>query len=580
MTERAERRLAAIVAADVAGYSRLIGVDEEGTLAALHSSRRELLDPLIAEHGGRIANTAGDSLLLEFASVVDAVRYAVDMQRGMTARYSDVASDRRLQFRVGVHLGDVVVSAGDLLGDGVNIAARIESVATPAGIAISDDAYRQVRGRLDAEWRDGGEHDLKNIAHPVQIWRWREGESAPLDAPPTRPDKPSLAVLPFANRSADPAQDYFTDGMTEDIITDLSKVSALFVIARNTTFAYKGQRPEVSEVCLDLGVRYVLEGSVRRAGDQVRISAQLVDGDAGGEVWAERYDRGIEDVFAVQDEVTREIVAALRVELTPAEEQRRESRPEIGPEVRDLLYRARTHIYHFGPDAIREARALVEEAIAIDPNAATAHGMLALIHNANYLNRWNDWHGNSVEDALACARRATEIDPNDAMGRAAEAYCHIWRGDLASAETAAQRCLELEPNPRQGLSALGQVRDFQGRHAEAVPLFEQAFRLDPQFDLALLLLGRAFFALARDGEAEASFEARLQRNPNTDTTRAYLAAVLGQTGRGEAARQVWTEMLEINPEFDAARMRDTLPYAVPTWFDRFYEGLAKAEISV
>ncbi len=217
MTECAERRLAAIVAADVAGYSRLIGTDEEGTLAALQSSRRELIDSLIAEHGGHIANTADDSLLLGFASVVDAVRCALEMQRGMTARYIDVPTDRRLQFRVGVHLGDAVVSAGDLLGDGVNIAARIESVATPAGIAISDDAYRQVRGRLDAEWRDGGEHDLKNIAHPVQLWRWRDGESAPLDAPPIRPDKPSLAVLPFTNRSADPAQDYFTDGMTEDI---------------------------------------------------------------------------------------------------------------------------------------------------------------------------------------------------------------------------------------------------------------------------------------------------------------------------------------------------------------------------
>ena len=319
---------------------------------------------------------------------------------------------------------------------------------------------------------------------------------------------------------------------------------------------------------------------MRRAGDQVRISAQLVDGDAGSEVWAERYDRSIEDVFAVQDEVTREIVTALRVELTPAEERRHETRPEMGPEVRDLLYRARTHIYHFGPDAIREARALVEEAIAIDPDAATAHGMLALIHSANYLNRWNDRHANSVEDALACARHATEIDPNDAMGGAAEAYCHIWRVDLEAAEVAALRCLELEPNSRQGLSALGQVRDFQGRHAEAVPLFEQAFRLDPQFDLALLLLGRAFFALGRDGEAEASFDARLQRNTKTNTTRAYLVTVLGQTGRGEAARQVWTEILEINPRFDAARMRHTLPYTVPTWFDRFYGGLAKADIDI
>ncbi len=582
MMDTVPRRLAAILAADIAGYTRLVGMDEEATITALRSHRAQLLDGLVERHGGRVANTAGDSIVIEFPSAVEAIRCAIAVQRGMAARNDGVAPERRIQFRIGINVGDVVAQGDDLLGDGVNIAARLEGLSAPGGIVLSANAFEYADGKIDAQFNDGGEHAVKNITRPLRIWRWAgDGENvatAPVknEELPRHPVKPSIAVLPFNNMSGDPEQEYFADGMTEDIITDLSKASGLLVIARNSSFAYKGRSPDVRQVCRELGVAFVLEGSVRRAGGRIRVNAQLIAGSDGGHIWAERYDHDLEDIFVVQDELTREIVAALRVKLTPMEEKRRENRRKVNPEAYDYFYRGRSLLLRFSPQTMIESRRMLERAIEIDPHMASAYAVLALLSNAEYLNRWNNANDDTLAEALALAERACEIDKNDSFGYAALCMCHIWHRQLDAAETAGERCLELDSNSAVGCSALGQVLDFRGRHERALELFRRSFKMDPHYDMALILLGRAQFALGRDEEAESSFRQRIIRNPNTDTTRAYLAALYGATGRIDEARRVWQELLAVNPDFDPERMRVTLPYEVPTWFDRFYGGLEKA----
>jgi adenylate cyclase len=320
--QRVQRRLAAILAGDVAGYSRLMGADEEGTLSRLNVHRREFLEPKIADHRGRIVKRTGDGVLIEFASAVDATRCAVEIQHGMVERNALVPQDKRIELRIGIHVGDVMIEDGDIFGDGVNIAARLEGIASPGGICISDDAYRQVRGKLDANFQDAGEHELKNIARPVQVYQLHPGGDAKQAPALALPDKPSIAVLPFQNLSGDPEQEYFADGMVEDIITGLSRIKWLFVIARNSTFTYKGRPVDVKQVGRELGVRYVLEGSVRKATDRVRITGQLVDTATGAHVWAERYDRRLEDIFALQDEITLNVVGAIEPSLRYAEIER------------------------------------------------------------------------------------------------------------------------------------------------------------------------------------------------------------------------------------------------------------------
>lgn len=568
---RNDRRLAAVLAADVVGYTRLMEQDSEGTVAAWQLARGEIIDPTIADHAGRIVKHTGDGFLSEFSTVQDAVQCAVEMQQALAAG--------KLDFRMGIHLGDIIDDGEDIHGEGVNIAARIESLATPGGIFISASVHEQVRNRLDHPYEDMGEHEVKHFSAPVRVYSVGLACAPPGESEAgvfALPDKPSIAVLPFDNMSGDAEQEYFADGMTEDIITDLSKASGLFVIARNSSFAYKGQSPDIRQVCRELGVRHVLEGSVRKAGKRVRISAQLIEGSGGGHIWAERYDRDLEDIFAVQDEVTREIVSALQVELTPAEQVGREGRRKVNPEAFDFLYRGRQSLIKFTPEALSEARKMLEQAIGIDPEFASAYAVLSLILNANYLNHWNDWTEDTPDQALAMAQRACAIDPGDGTSFFALALCQIWRGQLAEAEASAKRSLVLKPNSYDGLGALGQVYDFQGEHEKAVDLFQQAYRQDPHFDMSLLLAGRAQFALGRDDEAEANFRRRLVHTPKSDTTHAYLAALYGATGRLDEARQTWQALMELNPDFDAARIRKTLPYQTSTWFDRFYGGLENA----
>ena len=328
--QRIQRRLAAILAADVVGYSRLMERDEASTLTALKARRKEVLDPLIVRHQGRVFKELGDATLAEFGSAVNAVECAAELQQAMAAANADVPEESRIVLRIGVNLGDVMIEGTDLYGDGVNVAARLEGLAEPGGVAISDMVHEHLRGRIGIDFVDRGMHEVKNIQRPVHVWAWSPDMSAgdslkTANGAPTMPSRPSIAVLPFDNMSGDPEQGYFADGITEDIITDLSKVSGLFVIARNSSFAYKGKSPDVRQVSRELGVRYVLEGSVRRAASRIRINAQMIDGATGGHLWAERYDRDLSDIFAVQDEVTRTIVGALKVKLTEGEEARRES---------------------------------------------------------------------------------------------------------------------------------------------------------------------------------------------------------------------------------------------------------------
>ncbi|APG83574.1 adenylate/guanylate cyclase domain-containing protein [Sinorhizobium americanum] len=584
--ETIRRRLAAILAADVVGYSRLMERDEKSTHTLLMARWKEVLEPLVETHQGRVFKRTGDGMLVEFGSAVNAVECAAALQQAMAAANRATPDERAILLRVGVNLGDIMVEDSDLYGDGVNVAARIEALADPGGVAISDGIHEYVHGRIGLGFVDGGYHAVKNIERQVHIWTWSPDDrtSAPVEiagkAPPQLPKKPSIAVLPFDNMSGDPEQGYFADGITEDIITDLSKVSGLFVIARNSSFAYKGTTPDIRKVSRDLGVRYVLEGSVRRAADRIRINAQMIDGTTGGHLWAERYDRGLEDIFAVQDEVTRTIVNALRVKLTAGEEERREVRGKVDPEAYDLLVRARQAIVQFNAQSSLEARGMLQRAIAIDPALAAAYASLAIIALTDFINRWNDATPEYLTQALELARKAIDTDDTEPLGPHALSLALSWMRRLDEAEDAAQRAIELDPNLASAQTALGTIRDFQGRHEEALELYARAHRLDPQFDLSLHFQGRALLSLGRFDEAEIAFKRRLTLSPRSDMTRFYLACLYGRIGRHEEARRYWREVLEVNPSFSFDHLRRALPYRDPNLLDRLVDGLREAGISL
>jgi adenylate cyclase len=581
-----QRRLVAILVADVVGYSRLMEQDEIATLAELKVRWSEVVEPLLAQHQGRIFKRIGDGMLVEFGSAVAAVECAVELQKAMAVANGDAPADRHIVLRIGVNLGDVMVDGSDLYGAGVNEASRIEGLAAPGGVAIANAVHEHVRGRLSIDFVDGGRHEVKNIERPLHIWTWLPdaGTAATLEAasgaPQSLPSRPSIAVLPFDNMSGDPEQGYFADGITEDIITDLSKVSGLFVIARNSSFAYKGLAPDIRKVSRELGVRYVLEGSVRRIASRVRITAQMIDGTTGGHLWAERYDRDLEDVFAVQDEVTRTIVDALKVKLTAGEEARLENRGKIDPEAYDLIVRSRQTSLQLRPEAAMEARRMLERVIEIDPGLAISYARLSIISFAEYANQWNDATAENLTRALELARKAIETDDTEPQGFISLAVALSWMRRLDEAEQAAERALALAPNLADAYTGLGNIRDFQGRHEDAVALYTRAYRLDPQFDMSLHFMGRALLALGRFGEAEIAFKRRLTLMPRSDMSRFYLACLYGLTGRHEEARRYWQETLEVNPKFSIDHLKRTLPYKDPALLDRLVEGLRSAGIAV
>ena len=593
--ERTQRRLAAILAADVVGYSRLMGENEEGTLRALTAHTAEHVEPSVARHGGRIVKTTGDGLLAEFASVVDAVSCALDFQAGMRERNAGetggAGGDRAIEFRIGVNLGDIIIQDGDVFGDGVNIAARLEGLCDPGGIFVSGTVYDHVDGKLSVSFEDLGEKSLKNIVRPVRVYRalgdtaqaapaaeFRAAPAAEFQAA-ALPDKPSVAVLAFENMSGDPEQTYFAEGIAEDIITDLSKISGLFVIARNSSFAYQGKSVDLREVCRELNVRYILEGSVRRAGARVRINAQLIEGATGGHIWAERYDREIADIFAVQDEVSGEIVGALRVALTPDEKSSRAQRRKVDPEAYDLLVQGRERLYRFNAPAMAEARESFARAIDIDPDMPDAYAALSLSYSTEFVNGWNGPHDRHLAKAIDLAGQAIRIEPGNSQAYHALSLANLWARNFDAAESAARAAVSHNSNFAGGYSVLGTVCDLTGRHEEAIENAEKAISLDPRYDVAIHLLGRAQFALGRDEEAAASFERRLSLQPGSDNSRLFLAAIHGLAGRRDEAEQRWREILEINPDFSVARLREILPYNSGAVFERLEDGLRRAGIT-
>ncbi len=584
------RRLTTILAADIAGFSRLTGADEEGTVVRWRALRATLVDPTIAAHHGRLFKTTGDGALVEFGSVVDAVRAAVAIQEGIAAHEQTTPAERRIALRIGITLGDVMVEAdGDLMGDGVNIAARLEAIAEVGGIALSAGAYEQVRGKVDVVFVDAGEQSLKNIARPVRVWRWMRpgadrasGSAAAAAAPAAPREQPSIAVLPFANMSGDAEQEYFSDGITEDILTDLSKVAGLLVIARNSSFAYKGKAVDIRTVGRELGVRSVLEGSVRRAGNRVRITAQLIDAESGGHLWAERFDRDLDDIFAVQDEVTRKIVDALKIKLSPGEAAMLHGAQRVDSRAHDLYLLGRSVL--FGPIKNREvferAVDLFTQAVAEDPNYGEAHAGIAMAHILNTQNYWTeDW-----QRSYAVTDRHLELalakSPEVSFPHIVAAIALTWKGDLDRAAAEVETALRLSPNNSQALNMRGTIKIYGGKPLEGIADIERAIRLDPLFRQQYMhFLGSAYLVAGEYATAVATFRERIRLSPQTDISRAFLAVALGQLGAAEEARRVWAELVATNPRYSFAEHVARLPFRDPTVVARLREGLEKAGIA-
>jgi adenylate cyclase len=561
------------------GYSRLIGADEEGTIARQKAHRAELIDPEIAAHGGRIVKTMGDGLLVEFASVVDAVKCAVAVQQAMVEREVDVPEDRRIRYRIGVNLGDIVIDGDDILGDGVNIAARLEGEAEPGGICISGDAYRQVHGKINLVFDDMGERVLKNIAEPVRAYRVSldHALAAPSTGVLSLQDKLSIAVLPFDNMSGDPEQEYFSDGIAEDIITDLSKISSLFVIARNTAFTHKGRAIDMKRVAEELGVRYVLEGSVRKAGNRIRITAQLIDGVSGGHIWADRYDRELADIFAVQDEVTENIVNALKLHLTPQEQERIGAKGTANIEAYDYFLRGRDLIHHFTAEATAEARRLFEKAISLAPDYGAPYSSNALCIFNEYLSGWNEANAQTFDRGIKMAQKAVEIDPDDAVAHWGLSWAYLWSKDLERAQKEIEASLNLDPNFAEGYATRGHILGYCGRPDEAIESLEHSMRLNPEFPkIHLHFLAQAYFMKGNYRHAAELLERRVRLTPNTDISRVLLAACYGYLDRVEEAQKAWNEALEINPKYSLVQKGEVLPYKNPADWQQVVEGLHRA----
>jgi adenylate cyclase len=584
-SERVERRLAAILAADVAGYSRLMGADEDGTLALLNAHRREFLDPKIAEHRGRVVKRTGDGVLVEFASAVDAARCAIEIQYGMTERNSAQPQDKRIELRIGINVGDIIIEDDDIFGDGVNIAARLEGIAEPGGICLSRGAHDQVKGKLDIVFEDGGEQQLKNIADPVRVYRMRPVASAGggtwrVTAPfLPLPDKPSIAVLPFQNMSGDPEQDYFCDGMVEDIITDLSKIAGLMVISRNSSFTYKGKAINVKQVGRDLGVRYVLEGSVRKAGTRIRVTGQLIDSATGGHLWAERYDRNLTDLFEVQDDVTRQIVDALKVTLSPSENARLANSGTHNIDAYDNFLRAREFLLgeNKNREKFEQALKFFTTALELDPNYSQAYAGLGWAYMFDYFNRWSDNADNSLQLAKRSAEQAIQKDPNEPFARFAVSLATMFERDLDRAKSEADIALSLNPNFALAYANLGTICTYSGEPQAAIAAIERAMRLDPAWSQQYLhFLGTAYLLAGKYEIAAALLRQRVLLVPGTDFTRAVLASALGHLGEVHEAHRVWRELKEINPKYSFSEHFARQPFKREEDVRRIAEGLAKA----
>jgi len=580
---RPERRLAAILAADVAGYSRLIGVDEEGTLRRLRSLRAEVIDPAIAAHRGRLVKTTGDGLLVEFASVVDALRCASEVQRAIAGRNAGIAEAERIELRVGIHQGDIVVEDGDIFGDGVNVAARLETLADPGGICVSARVQEDVAGRLDLAFVDMGEQTLKNIARPIRVYRVgpHKASPTPVQAPLPLPDKPSIAVLPFQNISGDPDQEVFADGMVEDITTALSKLRWFFVIARNSSFAYKGRTVDVKQVGRELGVRYVLEGSVRKGGNRLRITAQLVEAETGNHVWAERYDRDLVDIFAVQDEITERVVAAIEPELYAAEQVRSQSKPPDSLDAWECVIRALSCIGQGAHDENTEAEALCRRAIAIAPGYGRAHSLLAWA-----LLRRSLWTGDFqtvVPEVSAETQTALALDDRDPWAYFPSAMLQARLRRFGEAARLSHRALELNPNFALAHAFLATTLSNQGAHQEALDSAEHALRLSPRDRpvgvYASMAMMNVHFTAGRYAECTTWARNLIEKSPGYLAGHIFLTAALALEGDLTAAAEARDTLVRLRPQFSLAWMTENLPVPITgEMAERQREGLRKAGV--
>lgn len=588
MMDRQKRRLSAILAADVAGYSSLMAADEAGTLRRFSALRAEVIEPLIEHHHGAVVGSAGDSLLIEFASVVDAVQCAVEAQQGIAERNAQVREDQRIVFRMGVNLGDVIADGATIHGDGVNVASRLEKLAEPGSVVVARAVHDQVKGKLPFTFVYLGEQRVKNIAEPVRAYRVigaMSDDTGPDGAPTTAPalaspGKPSIAVLPFTNMSGDAEQEHFADGISEDIITELSRFTSLFIIARNSSFTYKGQSVKVQDVGRELGVQYVVEGSVRKAANRVRVTAQLVEAETGNHLWAERYDRVLEDIFEVQDEITRTIAAAVEPELAAAQRDRVVRKPTESLDAWETYQRGLWHMWRYLPQDSPQAIRLLSRAVETDPGFASAHAYLAYAYYQAVVMGWASDADAALEAGFAAAMKARWLDAKDAIAYFALARIHMMRGELDDSIDMLEASVRLNPSFAQSYHGLGMSLTLAGHYDQAIKNLEMAERLSPRDPI--IWASRVVHALAclLAGEAaEAVLWSRrtLQVSRNTGYwPHAVLAAALANLGRLDEARVELAVARENKPDLSLAYLRTTLPTRPPGDLGPYLDGLAKA----
>ena len=627
MPENQERRLAAILLADVVGYSRLMAVDEAGTLASLKSLQHNLVEPVISSHHGRIVDAPGDCILAEFQSVVEATKSAIKIQRDIARNNEMVPKEKRIRLRIGINLGDVIVSEDKIYGDGVNIAARLESLAEHGGICISRHVFEQVKTRVPAGYEDLGRHRVKNIPDPVEVYKVllepklsgvirtgkmkgkrrhlpvivafgaalliaglyffpsrqvphisptsKSGSLPDTGSPSSLSAKPSIAVLPFANMSDDPEQEYFSDGITNDIITDLSKFPELSIIAHNTVFMYKGTSVDVTEMARKLDVRYVLEGSVQRAGEKVRINAQLIDGETGRHLWADRYERDFKDLFALQSELVRTIVTKMALQIDESERARAMRKDTESLEAYDYLLRGWDHFYRYTRMDNRNARLMFERALELDPRYSTALAALAWTYIYDFLFGWTQFPDKSLERAGELARDALSFQETNYLAHTALGYVYLRRAQYDLAVSELQRSIQLNPNDAESRSRLGSAMLYSGQPREAVRWKESALRLDPQLGPGtFMILGQAYYLLGEYDKAITILEKGLARDPNQTGNHIMLAASGAQAGLLEKAEHSAATVRRLNPFFQVDSY-GTL-FRNPEDRGKIIEGLRKA----
>jgi adenylate cyclase len=584
--ERVQRRLAAVLAADVAGYSRLMGRDEERTLAQLKTLRKTLVDPAIATHRGRIVKTTGDGMLVEFASAVDAARFAIEVQREMADGNAGVPPELRIEFRIGIHVGDIIIDDDDIFGDGVNIAARLEGIAAPGGVCISDDAYRQIRGKIDIAFKNIGRQTLKNIAEPMEAWQiGPAGQDAPAAGPVSLskaqdlslPDKPSIVVLPFDNMSAEPGQDYLADGIVEAITAALSCIRSFFVIARSSAFTYKGRATNARDVGKELGVAYLLEGSVQKAGNRLRIIVQLIETEGGAHVWSSRFDGALDEFFDLQDRITEQVAGALQPSIRIAEiERSRRRRPQdLGSY--DFTMRALPHVWALEKEESAKALELLEKALEIDPEYPLALSLAGWCHAQRSVYNWADDIAASQAMARSLAERAAEMSGDDPFILAVLGAVHTFVRNHGTARVLLERAVALDPNAAWAWSRLGWLEAYADQPQKAIANFERSLRLSPMDPMNFnnyVGMGSAHEVAEEYDEAAAFYLRALEERPNANWLYRNIASSLSGAGRVAEAKQAFAEMLRYYPDLTVSKFKQAM-VSTPATLNRMGENLRK-----